>query len=152
MFAKSCSAPPRLDTTGILGEFELVKWLRSLNSAGRIAGTKNNDSYEKQLIPAFLAAALLTAQSVMAAEQTDIGQADRETLEKVFAKKAGYSPTRAELPHATLFGDTHLHTSFSIDAGAFGCRLSPRDAYRFARGEEITASSGQPVKLSRPLD
>ena len=28
----------------------------------------------------------------------------------------------------------------------------PRDAYRFARGEEVTASSGQPVKLSRPLD
>ena len=31
-------------------------------------------------------------------------------------------------------------------------RLTPRDAYRFARGEEITASSGQPAKLSRPLD
>lgn len=106
-----------------------------------------------QLIPAFLAAALLTAQSVMAAEQTDIGQADRETLEKVFAKKAGYSPYAGRnFPTRPLFGDTHLHTSFSIDAGAFGCRLSPRDAYRFARGEEITASSGQPVKLSRPLD
>ncbi len=39
-----------------------------------------------------------------------------------------------------------------MDAGAFGARLGPRDAYRFARGEEITASSGQPVKLSRPLD
>jgi hypothetical protein len=39
-----------------------------------------------------------------------------------------------------------------MDAGAFGARVGPRDAYRFARGEEITASSGQPVKLSRPLD
>jgi uncharacterized protein DUF3604 len=39
-----------------------------------------------------------------------------------------------------------------MDAGAFGCRLGPRDAYRFARGEEITASTGQPAKLSRPLD
>ncbi len=39
-----------------------------------------------------------------------------------------------------------------MDAGAFGARLTPRDAYRFARGEEVTASSGQPVKLSRPLD
>jgi hypothetical protein len=45
-----------------------------------------------------------------------------------------------------------LHTGFSFDAGAFGARLSPKDAYRFAKGEEITASSGQPVKLSRPLD
>ena len=39
-----------------------------------------------------------------------------------------------------------------MDAGAFGARLGPRDAYRFAKGEEITASSGQRVKLSRPLD
>jgi len=39
-----------------------------------------------------------------------------------------------------------------MDAGAFGARLTPRDAYRFARGEEVTSNSGQPVKLSRPLD
>ena len=38
-----------------------------------------------------------------------------------------------------------------MDAGAFGARLSPRDAYRFAKGEEVTAS-GQRAKLSRPLD
>src|SRR5919109_747403 len=40
----------------------------------------------------------------------------------------------------------------AADAGAFGARVGPRDAYRFARGEQVTASSGQPVKLSRPLD
>jgi uncharacterized protein DUF3604 len=45
-----------------------------------------------------------------------------------------------------------LHTSFSFDAGAFGARLTPRDAYVFARGHEITASRGQRAKLSRPLD
>jgi hypothetical protein len=39
-----------------------------------------------------------------------------------------------------------------MDAGAFGARLGPREAYRFAKGEEVTASSGQPAKLSRPLD
>ena len=55
-------------------------------------------------------------------------------------------------PTRPLFGDQHLHTSFSFDAGVFGARLTPRDAYRFARGEEITASSGQKAKLSRPLD
>ena len=55
-------------------------------------------------------------------------------------------------PARPFFGDTHLHTSFSMDAGAFGCRLTPQDAYRFAKGEEVTASSGQRVKLSRPLD
>ena len=35
---------------------------------------------------------------------------------------------------------------------AFGARLMPRDAYRFARGEEVTSSTGQPAELSRPLD
>jgi hypothetical protein len=39
-----------------------------------------------------------------------------------------------------------------MDAGAFGAKIGPKDAYRFARGEQITASSGQPAKLSRPLD
>jgi hypothetical protein len=64
-----------------------------------------------------------------------------------------YSPyVGKSLPARPLFGDTHLHTAFSMDAGAFGARLSPRDAYRFARGEQVTASSQQPVRLSRPLD
>ncbi|MBM6584081.1 DUF3604 domain-containing protein [Microvirga sp. BT689] len=67
--------------------------------------------------------------------------------------KPSYSPyANRDFPARPFFGDTHLHTSFSMDAGAFGARLGPREAYRFARGEQLTASSGQPVKLSRPLD
>ncbi|MFI4944460.1 MAG: DUF3604 domain-containing protein, partial [Burkholderiales bacterium] len=50
------------------------------------------------------------------------------------------------------FGFPHLHCWFLMVGGAFGARLGPRDAYQFARGEQVTASSGQPVKLSRPLD
>jgi hypothetical protein len=34
----------------------------------------------------------------------------------------------------------------------FGARLGLEDAYRFARGEQVVSSTGQPVKLSRPLD
>jgi hypothetical protein len=51
-----------------------------------------------------------------------------------------------------LFGDTHLHTSFSTDAGLIGNRLGPDEAYRFARGEEVTSSAGVRAKLQRPLD
>jgi len=66
---------------------------------------------------------------------------------------ASYSPYAGRsYPTRPYFGDTHLHTSFSMDAGAFGARLTPRDAYVFAKGNEVTASSGQRVKLSRPLD
>jgi hypothetical protein len=59
---------------------------------------------------------------------------------------------KAVFPDKVFFGDTHLHTSSSVDAGAFGARLTPRDAYVFAKGNEVTASSGQPAKLRRPLD
>jgi hypothetical protein len=69
-----------------------------------------------------------------------------------------YSPYAArelgdgEAPSQLLWGDTHLHTSLSMDAGAFGNRLGIEEAYRFARGEELVASGGMPVRLSRPLD
>ena len=64
-----------------------------------------------------------------------------------------YSPYAGRTyPERPLFGDTHLHTSQSMDAGGFGNRLDPEQAWRFARGEEVIASSGQPVRLSRPLD
>jgi len=86
------------------------------------------------------------------AAASDAGSLSKETADGAF-KKRPYSPyADRKFPTRPFFGDTHLHTSFSMDAGAFGCRLSPRDAYRFARGEQIMASSGQPAKLSRPLD
>src|SRR5262245_49210892 len=82
----------------------------------------------------------------------DAGKLDQKAAEKL-ARKPLYSPYAGrDYPSRPLFGDTHLHTSFSMDAGAFGARLGPKDAYRFARGEEVTSSTGQPVKLSRPLD
>ncbi|MBS0171161.1 MAG: DUF3604 domain-containing protein [Nitrospira sp.] len=95
----------------------------------------------------------LMAQSSSAHQQSDLGEADKAELEKVHAGKPAYSPYAGRnFPTRPMFGDTHLHTSFSTDAGAWGARLTPRDAYRFARGEELTSNTGQPVKLSRPLD
>src|SRR4029079_11511872 len=65
---------------------------------------------------------------------TDVGTIDKETADKVFPAKRPYSPWAGRnFPTRPLFGDTHLHTSFSMDAGAFGARLGPRDAYRFAK-------------------
>ncbi len=83
----------------------------------------------------------------------DVGTLTPEKAERAFGNAPIYSPYAGRnFPTRPLFGDTHLHTGASFDAGAFGARLTPRDAYRFARGEELIASSGQPVKLSRPLD
>ncbi|MBT5724729.1 MAG: DUF3604 domain-containing protein, partial [Gammaproteobacteria bacterium] len=64
-----------------------------------------------------------------------------------------YSPNvERAYPNEVFWGDTHVHSGMSMDAGAFGARLTPADAYRFASGEQVTSSSGQPAKLSRPLD
>ncbi|RKZ71883.1 MAG: hypothetical protein DRQ48_02070, partial [Gammaproteobacteria bacterium] len=68
-------------------------------------------------------------------------------------KKETYSPyAQRDFPDHPLWGDTHLHTAISFDAGAFGATLLPPDAYRFAKGEEVVSSTGMPVRLSRPLD
>ncbi|MEM6680730.1 MAG: DUF3604 domain-containing protein [Pseudomonadota bacterium] len=65
-----------------------------------------------------------------------------------------YSPaTGRDYPTRLLWGDTHLHSRNSADAYSLGnMNLSPADAYRFARGQVLTAHNGQKVKLRRPLD
>ena len=69
------------------------------------------------------------------------------------AKAVHYSPYPAKrFPNHVYFGDTHLHTRYSTDAGMIGAILGPEEAYRFARGEEVKSNSGIPVKLQRPLD
>ena len=50
------------------------------------------------------------------------------------------------------WGDTHLHTDNSLDANGFGARIGPEEAYRFARGEIVTSSTGVRARLQRPLD
>ena len=76
-----------------------------------------------------------------------------EGLEGVFKAQKNFSPYAGRnFPTQVFWGDTHLHTGLSMDAGAFGARLNPDDAYRFARGEELTSSTGLQVRLSRPLD
>jgi hypothetical protein len=83
---------------------------------------------------------------------SDIGSPAPEVIEGLYPGKA-YSPyAKRSFPSKVYWGETHLHTGLSLDAGVFGNILGPEDAYRFARGEEITSSTGQPVKLGRPLD
>ncbi len=64
------------------------------------------------------------------------------------AAEVSYAPI-AKHPVQVYFGDPHLHTSLSMDAGAWGNNLWLEPAYRFARGAEVTSSSGLNAKLSR---
>ncbi|TDG15449.1 DUF3604 domain-containing protein [Seongchinamella unica] len=100
--------------------------------------------------------AALAALSLTVLSGTGSAQApapDKDSLAAAWPSQTQFSPYAGRnFPGQVFWGDTHLHTAMSFDAGAFGARLSPEDAYRFARGEEVTSSGGLKVKLSRPLD
>ena len=71
----------------------------------------------------------------------------------VEAPKKEYSPYVGDyFPNRVYFGDIHLHSDWSTDAGMVGATLGPDDAYRASRGEVVTTHSGYRFKLVRPLD
>jgi len=71
-----------------------------------------------------------------------------------FAQDKAYSPyVGRDFPNSVYFGDTHLHTNISLDAYGDGNRnLGPKEAYRFAKGQETKGHDGKLVRISRPLD
>lgn len=70
-----------------------------------------------------------------------------------YAQDKDYSPYVVKETNTRVYwGDTHLHTSYSADAGMVGNTLGPEEAYKFALGYEIKTSSGQKARLIRPLD
>ena len=71
----------------------------------------------------------------------------------VAASGESYSPNVDDAyPDNVYWGDTHVHSYLSGDAFALGSRLTPEDAYRFAKGESVRSTSGQPARLRRALD
>ncbi|MDW4551500.1 DUF3604 domain-containing protein [Defluviimonas sp. D31] len=64
-----------------------------------------------------------------------------------------YSPYPNDYyPQNVYFGDTHLHTAWSADAGMAGATPGPEVAYRAARGEVVESQTAGPFKLVRPHD
>ena len=98
-----------------------------------------------------LSTALFTALTLSVQAQVP-APPDGEILSAAYTGTA-YSPYAGrDFPSDVFWGDTHLHTDISMDAGAFGNRLGLDEAYRFARGEQVNATHAGPVRLSRPLD
>ena len=96
--------------------------------------------------PRILAFVLLSAAFAMSALA-------QEDVPGVAPGEREYSPyPEQSFPNRVFFGDTHLHTTYSADAGMIGNSLGPDEAYRFAKGETVTSSTGLRARLARPLD
>ncbi|WP_035486515.1 DUF3604 domain-containing protein [Geminicoccus roseus] len=102
-----------------------------------------------------VAAALLLCLAVPGMAQASHKPPPFERTEQREACRS-YQPLRQP-----LFGETHLHTSFSFDAYVFSVRNDPYAAYAFAKGAPVrlpaaSAMGGKPqtrtAQLSRPLD
>jgi hypothetical protein len=108
-------------------------------------------------VPDMLKPILLTVVALAATTMSPLSalaqfKPSPESLEGLYQGKA-YSPyAQRSFPSNVFWGETHLHTALSPDAGLFGNTLGLHEAWKFARGEEVTSSTGQPVKLARPLD
>jgi hypothetical protein len=105
-----------------------------------------NNSKLLQSLGVTLLCGAMTAQSQDAAPPAAV-------LKDAFPARQSYSPYAGRnFPTHVFWGDTHVHTGASMDAGTFGARLGPDEAFQFASGLEVTASNGMRVKLARPLD
>ena len=71
---------------------------------------------------------------------------------KIYSPYVARVASDAAFAEGVYWGDTHLHTSYSTDAGMLGNTLGPDEAYRFARGEEVLTAHGLRARLIRPLD
>jgi len=82
---------------------------------------------------------------------TQVAMPTKDQVSSVLATPEFSPYAGRSFPTKVLFGDSHLHTAVSVDAGTMN-RVGQEDAYRFARGEEVTSTGGLRAKLSRPLD
>ena len=106
--------------------------------------------YLAALLSTMLAGDALAQETPVASD--DIGIMNPDATADAFPGR-GFSPYAGRhYPTRVFWGDQHVHTGWSVDAGAFGATLGPEEALRFARGEEVMSSMGLPAKLSRPLD
>ena len=68
-----------------------------------------------------------------------------------FVASASANCDRPSNDKTLLWGDLHVHTSYSLDASVFGTLATPADAYRFAKGEPLTRTDGSTVQLDLSL-
>jgi len=159
--------------TAVLGSVAGIVWTQDLDALGRDLPSEASatsgalawvlDWYRDPYRPMEPAATTFPEQARAPRAEFDPGAwhpAPRSEPGLPFARSEWREPCDHFDPlRQPFFGDTHVHTSYSFDAWGQGTRNSPRDAYRFARGEALGIqpydAQGQPgrsVQLRRPLD
>jgi len=99
------------------------------------------------LIAFAMVAAAASAQTALSPGKDDVPKA-----QKIYSPYVQRTVQDQNFAEGLYWGDTHLHTRYSSDAGMIGNKLGPDEAYRFAKGEEVISSTGQRARLIRPLD
>jgi hypothetical protein len=106
-----------------------------------------------QLLTAAIAMLVVLAPAHLRAAESSMGSdfaIDRDNAPVIHEN---YSPfVGDDYPDRVFWGETHVHTSYSYDAGLVGNTLGPDQAYRFAKGEQVISATRVPAKLVRPLD
>jgi hypothetical protein len=99
------------------------------------------------LVALALMAPAASAQTALSPDKEDVPAA-----QKIYSPYVQRTVQDQNFAEGLYWGDTHLHTRYSTDAGMIGNKLGPDEAYRFAKGEEVLSSTGQRARLIRPLD
>ena len=103
-------------------------------------------------MPCRVRALALTGVIALASGLSSCASGPGTSLESKAAASSVIEDPQCASGNRAYFGDTHLHTALSPDAGLAGTKLGLDEAYRFARGETVTSNSGQQAALKRPLD
>lgn len=100
------------------------------------------------LLAATIGATLIGCGQQSTNEATQKEQAPQEQQVTKTAKSASVAinPNRD-----AFFGETHIHTAYSLDAYLGGTRLTHDQAYHYAQGGTVTVA-GQQLTRRRPLD
>ena len=104
-------------------------------------------------------ALLVTSILLMACDRSDRSPQTKGSKEESASKQSAIACENNHHLKTAFFGDLHVHTSYSFDAPAYQINLTPSDANRYARGEEVPffpldeggVAIGR-AKIDRPLD
>src|SRR5512132_326398 len=99
------------------------------------------------------ALALLTLGACQKKEEPKKPVAENAAKKEAATFEAGPAGTQPNPERNAYFGETHLHTSWSVDAWIIGNRITgPDDAYKYAQGQTIKHPLGYDIKIDTPLD